>query len=81
MPGAGRQLRDRGHFTPFPVGRLTLRPGEQQSVTFPNGRYWHGWFAFDRSYPVTVAASPGTLPSSAFDIIIDAKANEQPPQP
>jgi len=63
-----------GHVSPFPGGRLTLRPGGHQEVTFPSGS-WDG-SGFDREYPVTVAASPSTPPSPAFDVAVDAKPYE-----
>lgn len=65
-----------GHVSPFPSGRLTLRPGEQKEITFQSGN-WHV-FGFDREYPVTVAASPGTPASPAFDLVITAKAGQPP---
>jgi hypothetical protein len=65
-----------GHVSPFPGGRLTLRPGEQKEISFRSGS-WYG-FGFDREYPVTVAASPGIPPSPAFDVVIDAKAGSPP---
>jgi hypothetical protein len=63
-----------GHYSPFPGGRLTLRPGESRKIHLPRGDHY-AMFSVDRLYPITVTPVPG-MTFINLDVVVRSRVSK-----